>query len=173
MTEIMTPSFVVTLQIDDASFAWLNALRRAHFPPARNMLDAHLTLFHKLDADGIAVIARTLASCDRRDIELTFSGFMSLGRGVAVAVTAPALIDLRKRLTQELGVRLSAQDRQPFRPHVTIQNKVEPAQARALLTRLASDFAPRQGFGHAVQCWEYLGGPWRLHSSRPLAETIG
>lgn len=167
----MTPSFIVTLQIDDANFAWLNALRRAHFPPERNMLDAHLTLFHKLDADGIAAIVHALAAYDRCNIELTFSGLMSLGRGVAVAVTAPALIDLRKRLTQELGVRLSAQDRQPFRPHVTIQNKVEPAQARALLTHLASQFAPRQGLGRAVQFWEYLGGPWRLHSSRPLAET--
>lgn len=167
----MAPSFVVTLQIDDTSFAWLNALRRDHFPPERNMLDAHLTLFHKLDGDGVAAIEQVLAAERQGDIDLTFSGLISLGRGVAIAVTAPALIDLRKRLTLELGGRLTPQDRQPFRPHVTIQNKVEPAEARALLTRLGSQFVPRQGRGHAVQYWEYLGGPWRLHSRTVLAAT--
>lgn len=173
VTEPMTPSFVVTLQIDDANFAWLNALRRDHFPPERNLLDAHLTLFHKLDGDGIAAIERVLAGDRRGEIALSFSHLMPLGRGVAIAVTSPSLLDLRARLTRVLGAQLTAQDRQPFRPHVTIQNKVEPIAARALLTQLGSPFTPRQGLGRAVQFWEYLGGPWRLRSSTTLAAHVG
>ena len=39
---------IVSALFGDADLAWLDALRRAHFPPARNQLPAHLTLFHHL-----------------------------------------------------------------------------------------------------------------------------
>lgn len=163
----MTPTFVVTLELDGSSFAWLNELRLSHFPPARNVLDAHLTLFHKIDIDGIVEIENALAAQSWRDIDLVFSGPISLGRGVAIAATAPGLNDLRSRLAKPIADRLTPQDRQPFRPHVTIQNKVEPSEARALMTHLATDFTPRPGAGLSVLVWEYLGGPWRLQARLP------
>ena len=39
---------IVSALLDPDSFAWLDGLRRAHFPAERNLLDAHLTLFHAL-----------------------------------------------------------------------------------------------------------------------------
>jgi len=39
---------VLTLALDAASEAWLQALRDAHFPPARNVVPAYVTLFHAL-----------------------------------------------------------------------------------------------------------------------------
>ncbi len=39
---------VVTALFGRQDQAWFNALRREHYPPERNMLDAHLTLFHHL-----------------------------------------------------------------------------------------------------------------------------
>ena len=44
----MDRTFILTAELDGASFDWLDELRRAHFPPERNLLPAHLTLFHRL-----------------------------------------------------------------------------------------------------------------------------
>jgi hypothetical protein len=39
---------IISALLGPEDFGWLNDLRRAHFPPERNQLDAHLTLFHHL-----------------------------------------------------------------------------------------------------------------------------
>ena len=44
--------FILTLQLDAESFARFNALRQQYFPPSRNYLEAHLTLFHALPAQN-------------------------------------------------------------------------------------------------------------------------
>ena len=50
---------ILTLMLDAGTQAWLEALRRAHFPPGRNLVPAHVTLFHALPgAEGDAVLAR-------------------------------------------------------------------------------------------------------------------
>src|SRR5919112_1744177 len=43
----------------------LDALRRAHFPPERNHLAAHVTLFHHLPGAEEDAVARALASAVR------------------------------------------------------------------------------------------------------------
>ena len=44
----MAGALIVTAEIAQRDFSWLEGLRRAHFPPERNRLSAHLTLFHAL-----------------------------------------------------------------------------------------------------------------------------
>ena len=44
----MNAPIIVSAEFGAADFARLDGLRRAHFPPARNVLPAHLTLFHHL-----------------------------------------------------------------------------------------------------------------------------
>jgi hypothetical protein len=61
---------------------------------------------------------------------------------------------------------VSAQDDQPWRPHVTVQNKVSPALARQLYEELGSDFSLRSGSITGPLLWEYLGGPWSLLERR-------
>ncbi|RZL99804.1 MAG: 2'-5' RNA ligase family protein, partial [Sphingomonas sp.] len=39
---------IVTAVFGAEDFAWADGLRRAHFPPDRNIVPAHLTLFHHL-----------------------------------------------------------------------------------------------------------------------------
>ena len=46
------------------------------------------------------------------------------------------------------------------RPHVTIQNKVPPRQARALIAELERDFRPRPLGIAGLALHRYLGGPW-------------
>ncbi|RKK01996.1 2'-5' RNA ligase family protein [Pseudoroseomonas wenyumeiae] len=153
---------ILTLGLDAASFTRLDALRRAHFPPERNYLSAHLTLFHALPGAMLAEISANLETlaAGTPPPALHFAGLRSLGRGVAFTVESPALVRLRGLLASAWHGLLGAQDRQGFRPHVTVQNKVEPAAARALLAELENDFTSWEGQGVSLLLWHYRGGPW-------------
>src|SRR3712207_439187 len=114
-------ALIVTLALDDESFAYFDALRRAHFPPERNHLAAHLTLFHKLPGEQEHAISCTLrATTDRPPVALRVAGLRSLGRGVAFAIESVELATVRVHLAGSWAEWLGAQDRQPFRPHVTV-----------------------------------------------------
>ena len=95
---------------------------------------------------------------------LPFTGFvagvLSFGRGVAYEIDAPALVGLRQDLAIAFSRWLSDQDRQRYRPHVTIQNKADPAAARRLLTSLEEDFARWPLRIEGLALWRYRGGPW-------------
>lgn len=153
---------VLTLKLDRASFATLNELRQRHFPRARNVLPAHLTLFHALPgAEERSIRAELSAICPTVPVmPLGFPRPLSLGRGVAIAVECPPLRELRAQLAREWAGWLTAQDRQPLRPHVTIQNKVEPDLARRLYAELADGWRPFEGTGEGLLLWRYVGGPW-------------
>lgn len=161
---------ILTLALDDATQAHLDRLREEHCPPARNYLRAHLTLFHHLPAEESEAIAADLAevAASRGPLALTASGVLSLGRGVAYAFDAPDLVALRAELARRWWPWLGAQDRGRFRPHVTVQNKVAPAQARALHEELSAAFAPFPAIGTALLLWRYRGGPWEPVGAYPL-----
>ncbi len=163
----MPEPLILTLEFDAASLGWLNGLRQKHFPPERNFLSAHLTLFHKLDLARVDRMKAVLRG-GRSPLPLAFVGPRSLGGGVAIDVTSPDLQALRKRLVAAVDGDLIPQDRQGFRPHVTIQNKVTAAAARDLMAALQRDFVPRDGHGIGLQVWRYLGGPWALHERLEL-----
>ena len=63
-------------------------------------------------------------------------GLRFLGRGVAYDLLSPDAEALRARLATRWRELLGPQNSQPIRPHVTIQNKVEPAEARQLRDEL-------------------------------------
>ena len=56
-----TAPLILTLALDAATQSWLESMRRAHFPPARNLVPAHVTLFHALPGDQAAAIGAALA----------------------------------------------------------------------------------------------------------------
>jgi 2'-5' RNA ligase len=159
-----TAPLILTLAMDPQSFALFDGLRRRHFPPERNFIPAHLTLFHHLPGDREDAILRELeVLCGRQPpVALAVTGLRSLGRGVAYTLDAPDLEKLRGRLASMWRAWLTPQDRQGFRPHVTVQNKVTPAEAQDLLRALQATFAPFAVQGEGLHLWRYLGGPWRL-----------
>lgn len=161
---------ILTAEMDAASFGWLDGLRREHFPPERNVVPAHLTLFHALPGDGLQDVCAALhrAAASSPVLEARTAGVRFLGRGVAYDIRSPTLERLRARLQHHWAERLTPQDRAPFRPHVTIQNKVEPARARALHERLQHDFQPFDVRIEALRLWRYLGGPWAAEGRFPL-----
>lgn len=161
---------ILTVQLDAAVQAFFDALRRQHFPAERNFLAAHLTLFHHLPATERADIEAYLSVLCRTEppLPLRVTGLQFLGRGVAYALSSPETDALHQQLQARWQTHLTAQDRQRRRLHVTVQNKVAPEAARALLAELTADFAPAEATGLGLQLWAYRGGPWELLRTFPF-----
>ena len=114
------------------------------------MLDAHLTLFHALDGEQEAAILADIRAAVEPAFSIDVSGLRSLGRGVAYTIASGQLTALRGRLARAWAPMLTAQDQQRFAPHVTIQNKADPDDARALLATLRAGFTPFPATASAV-----------------------
>ena len=156
---------ILTLKLDRESFERLDELRRMHFPPALNHIPAHLTLFHKLPGERLdEIVGDLVAARPDGPLPLRATGLRKLGRGTAFDIEGAALKSWRGRLAHGWADALSPQDAQGFRPHVTVQNKVEPIRARALYDQLGDGFQPFDLQGIGVLVWRYLGGPWRLEA---------
>ena len=155
---------VLTLKLDQTTFEPFNQLRQQHFPPDRNFLSAHVTLFHALSGEEETQIQQELAAvCSRTPrLPLQFPTLRFLGRGVAIEVQSSELIHLRQSLAKTWGTWLTAQDQQGYRPHITIQNKVPAQTARQLYDQLLQDWQSIDGYGEGLLLWHYQGGPWTL-----------
>ena len=160
---------IVSALFGREDFLWLDGLRRAHFPAERNQLDAHLTLFHRLPPSLEAELKQRLARLTHSPPPPAMvDGPLHLGRGVAMAVRSPGLALLREELAEAFDGLLTPQDAAGWRPHVTIQNKVEPPRARALYDELARDFQPRPLRIAGLAAWWYRGGPWEMLAQYPF-----
>lgn len=162
---------IVTALMGRQDQAAFDALRRAHFPPERNYLDAHLTLFHHLPPSLEDELRRRLNDTTRgqRAPVAKAASLMSLGRGVAVKIESPGLAAIRSDLSEAFGSVLTPQDAGGWRPHVTIQNKVAPNIAKLLLATLSRDFRPHPVEIAGLAVWYYRGGPWEFISRHMFA----
>lgn len=97
------------------------------------------------------------------------AGLMNLGRGVAFRIDSPDLAAIRERLAEAFGPLLTPQDSAGWRPHVTVQNKVAPAEAKATLALLEADFRPHPVRIAGLAAWYYRGGPWEAISRHMFA----
>ena len=93
---------------------------------------------------------------------------MDLGGGVAFRTVSPELDAIRRELAEDFFGLLGAQDAGGWRPHVTIQNKVNPKEARALKTTLESEFRPRPLEISGLGLHRYLCGPWERIAVYPF-----
>jgi hypothetical protein len=164
---------ILTLAFDEPTFARFDGERRRYFPEALNRIPAHATLFHHLPGDrergaieAITALARTVPPP-----EVAVTGLRFTGRGVAYVLECEALANFRDRLARQFEPHLTAQDRQGWRPHVTVQNKVEPDTARALHADLSAGFDPFRFTAPAILLWRYLGGPWEPVARLPFGEN--
>ena len=92
--EVTPAPIIVSALFGAEDQAWFEALRRAHFPPERNQLAAHLTLFHHLPPSCADELRRRLTAETRgvRAPEARLAAPFSLVRGVAsrIARRVPA-----------------------------------------------------------------------------------
>lgn len=161
MAPLLRP-LVLTLGLDAESQDRLEGDRRRYYPAGLNRIPAHISLFHALPGEDKPAIHDLLSgqTAAMRPFTLEVHDLMRLGRGVAYAVRATELCRLHATLRQAWLPALTRQDAQPFRPHVVIQNKVDPAVARALYDRLAAGFRPWTAIAVRLLLWHYEGGPW-------------
>jgi len=162
----MGQPFILTAVLPPDLQGFAEGLRRAHFPPERNHLHAHVTLFHAFApalleelVDFIPKIAAEFAAPQG-----AVKGVMDLGKGTAIALDAPELLALRALIAEHFCGSLTAQDMHEPRPHITIQNKVTKEEARALQAGLGPVLAPWLARGRfafpALALHRYKGGPW-------------
>jgi hypothetical protein len=154
---------ILTALLAPAAQAHFEAVRRAHYPAERNQVPAHLSLFHHLPGRELAAVKRRLqAVCGPLPpprIEVT--GPKSIGTGVAFGVRSAELDAVRAELADGWQTLLIPQDRNGYRAHVTVQNKVSSSVARATLQRLAAGFSPFATTAVAIAIWRYCDGPWQ------------
>lgn len=164
------PPLILTLEMDGASQEMFGELRDRHFPPERNVVPAHLSLFNQLPGARESSISSDLEEVCRRQepVVLVATGLLFLGKGVAYRLESPGLATVRETLTERWKPWLGPQDRQGFRPHVTVQNKVSPERARSLHDQLSRTFSRFEVRGEGLLLWRYLGGPWEAAGEFPF-----
>ena len=165
----MSGALVVTAELAPEDLAWLDSLRRQHFPPERNQLPAHLTIFHALPPSSEAEArARLLGLATGPSPKVMIAGVIDLGGGVAFRIVSDDLDRIRAELAHGFHGLLTAQDNAGWRPHVTIQNKVAPKVARDLKSTLERSFVKRPLKISGLGLHRYLGGPWERLAVYPF-----
>jgi 2'-5' RNA ligase len=154
---------VVTLAVDDETQQRWDSLRCRHFPAHRLLVGAHVTLFHAIPGDhgDDALADVTALAGETGPFPVAEGEPYSLGSGVALRVVSAELRAVHSVLATRWARWLSRQDSQPFRPHVTVQNKVDPHLARETLAELrAAGPSGWTGTATGIALWRYEGGPW-------------
>ena len=164
----MANPFILTAALPPDVQSWADGLRQAHYPPERNHLHAHVTLFHSFAPSLLEELRGFLPriTAEFAAPQVRISGIMDLGTGTAIALASHELLELRGLIAEHFRGALTDQDLYEPRPHITIQNKVTKKQARALQAALALEIellADRGPFAFpALELHAYKGGPWDL-----------
>ena len=145
-------------------------MRQTHYPPERNRVPTHLTLFAHLPPTIERELgARLAASTAIAPPQARVTGILDLGSGTAFRIESDDLEEIRDDLANAFHGLLTPQDMAPWNPHVTIQNKVDRRAATRLQARLGATFRPRPLAIKGLASWRYLGGSWeplRRHAFR-------
>lgn len=163
---------ILTAECQAPAQAFFNQKRQQHFPPERNHIPAHLTLFHHLPGGRVKAVEQVVrAECHavRQPVAAEVTGIRFLGFGSAYQVQSPGLSVLRSRLAERFEAWLTRQDQQPFRPHVTFQNKVPAPVAKQVYQQEQAAFEPFSTEIIQLALWRYCGGPWERVAQYGLA----
>ena len=154
--------FIVTAELPGEVLAWSDGLRRVHFPPERNHLQAHVTLFHSF-APSLRDELRALLGRFAGEFAppmARIDSLMNLGKGTALAIASPGMLAVRAAIAEHFHGALTAQDQHPPRLHITVQNKVTPQEARALQAELGLALMPREFRFTGLGLHLYRGPDW-------------
>ena len=163
---------VLTLALDLEAQARFESLRRQYFPAALNRIPAHLTLFHTLpETDETSELLEDIAR-GQHAFAMEIMAPKSIGRGVALFFQSPSAMALHRRLSAAFAEHLSAQDRQGFRPHVVVQNKVTNDVANDTLAQLLQGFRSFPVRAVGLDLWRYLDGPWKHMKRYPFHDEV-
>ena len=161
---------LIVAGLPDDVLSWADRLRQEHYPAERNRLAAHVTLIHGLPPSAEAEVHRLLAriAATTPPPEGRISGLLDLGQGTAIAVESPQLCAIHAGLAESLSGLVQQKDNRPLRPHITIQNKVSRAQARALQAGLSGQIAIRTFRFPALATHRWDGECWAFERQWPF-----
>jgi hypothetical protein len=162
LAEARAAPFIVTAELPRAIFGWADGLRRAHYPPERNHLEAHVTLFHSfapsLRDELKAYLPRIAGEFAPPPARIV--GLMDLGGGTALAIRSAGMLAIREEIAGHFHGALTAQDLYEPRLHITVQNKVEREAAQALQRELGEALEERDFAFSGLGLQLYRDGPW-------------
>jgi hypothetical protein len=165
---------VVTAELPVALQSRADALRRAHYPAMRNLVPAHVTLLRALppfvEDEARRLLAALAAELPPPSAQMT--GLMDLGTGTALAIESRSLLDVRAMIAEHFHGMLTLQDEGVPRLHVTVQNKVLRAEAKALQAALAPAVQPERFAFAGLALHRYLGGPWEPAGRWPFRGRV-
>ena len=88
----MAGALIVAAELGAADLAWLDRLRREHYPAERNQVPAHLTMFHALPPSAEGEVRRSLGQLATEPApRASIEGLMDLGGGVAFRIVSTDL----------------------------------------------------------------------------------
>lgn len=155
---------ILTALLPKDMAAWATALRTEHFPPERNYLNAHVTLFHAIPAQCEGELSDLLKRivADNPPPHARLEGIMSLGGGTALKLASEAMLHHREDIADHFTGMLTGQDQHKPRLHVTIQNKVTSTKSKELQAEMTMDQTaePRDFAFRGFALFHYRGGPW-------------
>ena len=162
----MAGPLIVTADFATDDFAWLEGLRRTHYPAERNVVPVHLTMFQGLPPSAAEEVKQELARhAGGPPPRAMIAGLMNLSGGVAFRVVSDDLEAIREAIADHFHGLLCAPDAAGWRPHVTIQNKVAPRQAKQLHEELERGFRQRPLGIAGLSVHRYRRGPWESLAS--------
>lgn len=152
---------ILTLWMEDQAQQYFNELREQYFPPERNYLQAHMTLFHALPDEEETVAAIESFAARQKEFPVFAERIVSIGNGTAVKLYSKELSNFHLSLQHVFAGLLSAQDKQKLWPHVTIQNKVDKDIAKKTFEKVNTSFQPFEFTAFGIESYWYCGGPWQ------------
>lgn len=162
-TENGSQPVIITCKFEDEVEEYFNSLRQQYFPTAKNLVKAHLTLFHHIlmPAENVLNLVKQ-NTLNTKPFDLSVERITFTGRGVAVVITSDELMHLHKNLQQVFKAVLTPQDKQGLWPHITIQNKASVSESKALAIGLQQRFKPFTATVIRLELFYYLNGPWKV-----------
>ncbi len=162
MTISRAEPIIITAMMGSEDQSFFNKLRSEFFPPERNYLDAHITLFHHLPPAHWPEIKRYIVGLTR-EYDAPYAQvdrLLNLGRGTAFHIDSPELMALRSMIAENFASLLIAQDQSKPRLHITIENKVKAEIAKQSFEALSAQFEPFALSIIGLSAFYYMEGPW-------------
>jgi len=160
---------LITAELPGDVLAWADGLRRAHYPPEKNRLRAHVTLFHALPPSAEGEVRRLLGELAKgAPPRARITGVWDMGTGTAFDIASEGMAALHAQMAERLHGLLGWQDDRQLRLHVTIQNKVTREAAKALQAELKVTFEPRTFRFHGFGLYAWDEGLWRPIADYPF-----
>lgn len=153
---------ILTAKMGDEDFAYANKLRREYYPPERNQVAAHITLFRHLPGHHESEVLRAMRdlTSELRPPKAGLADILKMSGGAGLLIDSEELRAIRAAIAERFHGLLTQQDQGHLRLHITIQNKVTTDQAKACFAALSEGFEPRPLAITGLECHRYNGGPW-------------